>query len=93
MAIAHHRWRGDAGEVDLIARNGDQVVFVEVKKSRSFAAASYRLGPRQMDRILAAGSEFISAEPAGLLTDVRFDLALVNNVGDVQVVENAFCEP
>lgn len=35
--IAARRWRGKSGEIDLIAREGDTVVFVEVKKSHSFA--------------------------------------------------------
>ncbi len=90
--IAAQRWRGQAGEVDLIARDGDTVIFVEVKKSRSFAQAATRLARRQMDRICAAASEFLMHEPRGQLTDVRFDLALVNSGGAVQVIENAFME-
>jgi putative endonuclease len=37
--IAVHRWRGKSGEIDLLAHDGDTVVFIEVKKSRSFASA------------------------------------------------------
>ena len=90
--IAARRWRGKSGEIDLIARDGETVVFVEVKKSRSFATAAGRLGRRQMDRIVAAAGEFLAKEPHGQLTDVRFDLAVVNEVGAVQVIENAFME-
>lgn len=90
--IAARRWRGQAGEIDLIARDGDTVVFVEVKKSRNFAQATTRLARRQMDRICAAASEFLADEPLGQLTEVRFDLAVVNSAGAVQVVENAFME-
>lgn len=90
--VAARRWRGQGGEIDLITRDGDTVVFVEVKKSRSFAQAVSRLGRRQMDRICASASEFLAGEPRGQLTDVRFDLALVNGFGAVQVIENAFME-
>lgn len=45
-----------------------------------------------MDRIFGAASEFIGGEPKGQLTDVRFDLATVDAVGTVQVIENAFLE-
>lgn len=86
------RWRGQGGEIDLICRHGPQVVFVEVKKSASFARASTRLGRKQMDRLIAAGAEFLEGEPKGQLTDVRFDLALVDGQGQVQIVENAFGE-
>lgn len=92
QAIAHRRWRARSGEIDLIARNGAQVIFIEVKKSRSFAEAACRLGRRQMDRICAAATEFLAGEPAGQLTDIRFDLALVDQRGAVQVIENAFGE-
>src|SRR5210317_157622 len=79
--IAARRWRGKAGEIDLVARDGDTVVFIEVKKSRNFATAATRLGRRQMDRICASAGEFLAGEPKGQLTDVRFDLAMVNNYG------------
>lgn len=89
-SIAFRRWRGTAGEVDLIARHNDQVIFVEVKKSSSFEEAAHRLGQRQMDRLCSAASEFLAGEPMGQLTDVRFDLALVNGRGEIRVIENAF---
>ena len=88
--VAARRWRGRAGEVDLIMRNGDGLIFVEVKKSRSHAQAATRLGRRQMDRIYGAASEYLAGEPKGELTDVRFDLATVDQFGAVQVIENAF---
>lgn len=90
--IAARRWRGQGGEIDLVARDGDTVVFIEVKKSRDFARAATRLARRQMDRICAAASEFLAGEPKGQLTDVRFDLALVNATGVVRVIPNAFGE-
>jgi putative endonuclease len=90
--IAARRWRGRSGEIDLIVREGETLVFVEVKKSRSFARAATRLGRRQMDRICASAREFLAGEPKGQLTDVRFDLAVVDAIGAVKVIENAFME-
>ena len=40
FAIARRRWRGRAGEIDLILRDGAALIFVEVKQSRSFARAA-----------------------------------------------------
>lgn len=88
--IAARRWRGRSGEIDLIARRGGQVIFVEVKKSSSFAAAAERLGRRQMDRIYASASEFLAGEPMGQDTDSRFDVALVDGAGRIEILENAF---
>ncbi|SFR46584.1 putative endonuclease [Yoonia tamlensis] len=91
-AVASERWRGQSGEIDLICRDGDTVVFVEVKKSGSFARAATRLSRSQMDRICGSAAEFLAGEPRGQLTDVRFDLALVDGSGAVKVIENAFME-
>ena len=90
--IAARRWRGCGGEIDLIVRDGATVVFVEVKKSKSFATAASRLGRRQMDRICASAGEFLAGEPRGQLTDVRFDLAVVNGMGGRGGRGDAFME-
>jgi putative endonuclease len=90
--VAHWRWRGRGGEIDLIAREGDRVIFVEVKKSRTFDKAALHLGRRQMDRLCAAAVEFLTGEPKGQLTEMRFDLALVDGRGQLQIIENAFGE-
>jgi len=89
-AVTHRRWRGKGGEIDLVARDGDDVVFIEVKKSRDFARAAESLSSRQMRRIWAAASEFLAGEPLGQMTPSRFDVALVNGVGQIDVIENAF---
>ena len=90
--IAGRRWRGKGGEIDIIARDGEQVIFIEVKKSCDFARAAHRLNRKQMDRLCAAASEFVANEPNGQLTDMRFDLAMVNGTGAVQIIEHAFME-
>ncbi len=88
--IVARRWRGQGGEIDLVARDGAEVIFIEVKASRTHAAAAERLGPRQMARICAAASEYLAGEPLGQLTPARFDVALVDGQGRVEILENAF---
>lgn len=87
--IAARRWRGRGGEVDLIARDGDAVIFIEVKRAKSFARAAERLGPGQQRRLHMAAQEYLAGEPRGLLTDARFDVALVDGQGQIQIIENA----
>lgn len=89
--IAARRWRGQSGEIDLVIRDraGD-VIFIEVKQSRSHAEAAEHLGPRQMRRIWSAATEFLAGEPLGQDTPVRFDVALVDGLGRIEVIENAF---
>ncbi|MEL6959173.1 MAG: YraN family protein [Pseudomonadota bacterium] len=88
--ILAQRWRGSRGEIDLIAQDGDGVVFIEVKKSRTHAQAATRLRPAQIERIYNTGAEFLATQPKGQLTDVRFDVALVDEAGRIDVIENAF---
>ena len=88
--IAHRRWRGPFGEVDLIVREGARVVIVEVKAARTLEAAAHRLGPRQRARLLLSAQDFLEGEPARGLTETRFDLALVDAQGRVSVLPNAF---
>lgn len=91
MTLAARRWRGPGGEIDLIARNGAELVFVEVKKSRDFATAAGRVTRRQMERIMASAAAFLAGEPGGQDTPVRFDVALVDGTGRIARIENAFC--
>lgn len=83
------RWRGNAGEIDLIFREGATVVFVEVKSSASHDAAAASLSRRQQTRILAAAEEYCATLPTGSLTAMRFDVALIDRRGGMRVIEGA----
>jgi len=87
-SVAARRWRGSRGEIDLVIRRGDELIFVEVKKARDFATAAERLGPAQLARICGAAEEFAGGEPLGSLTPMRVDLALVNERGETDIIEN-----
>jgi putative endonuclease len=90
QVVCERRWRGKSGEIDLIARQGNSVIFIEVKKASSHAVAAERLSRAQMTRICRAATEFLAGEPRGQDTDCRFDVALVDAVGQVEILENAF---
>lgn len=87
--VLETRWRGPGGEVDLILGEGDRVVFVEVKKSKTHAQALQRVTPRQMARVLASAEAYLARCPKGALTDVRVDVALVDAQGVIDIVPNA----
>jgi putative endonuclease len=90
VAICARNWRGRVGEVDLVGRDGEVVIFVEVKHSSTHDIAASHVSPAQVRRIFATVEEFVAGEPKGLLTDVRIDLALVDGQGRIEVLENAF---
>lgn len=86
--VVARRWRGSRGEIDLVLRDGDGLIIVEVKKARDFARAALRITARQLERIYGATAEFVAREPQGQLTPVRLDVALVDGVGRLEIMEN-----
>lgn len=90
IPIIVRNWRGSGGEIDLVGRLGEQVIFVEVKQSKTHDLAASHVTQAQIARIFATVDEFLAGEPKGLLTDVRIDLALVDGHGRIDVLENAF---
>ena len=90
FGLCEKRWRGAAGEIDLIVEDGDTLVFIEVKKSRDFATAAARVSRRQMQRIYASADAYLGDTHRGMNTNARFDVALVDQHGAVEILENAF---
>lgn len=88
--LVAERWRGQGGEIDLILCKDGEYVFVEVKKASFHHWAAERIGRRQIMRICNAALEFCGRLSTGLLTPMRFDAALVDQFGRVQIHENAF---
>ncbi|WP_417604215.1 YraN family protein [Primorskyibacter flagellatus] len=88
--VARARWRAAGGEIDLILERDGMVVFVEVKKSRSFTRAAMRISAAQQQRIFDAAETYLASCPNGAMTDCRVDAALVDAFGRIEVIENAF---
>lgn len=88
LSVVARRWRGSGGEIDLIMREADRYVFVEVKKSRDFSRAAHALSQAQLGRICQTAAEFLAGIPNGMLTDIRFDLAMVDGAGRMERMEN-----
>jgi len=90
FSLREKRWRGPVGEIDLIFEKAGALVFVEVKKASDFARAAARITSRQIERIYASAAGYLGTMPLGQLTESRFDAALVDSRGAVEIVENAF---
>jgi putative endonuclease len=75
--IVARRFRSPVGEVDIVARRGKLLVFVEVKARSSLDAAAESLPPRQQRRIAAAAAAWLAAHPEDNESNIRFDAVLV----------------
>lgn len=82
------RFKSAHGEIDLIFITQDTWVFVEVKCSKTHRAAAERILPRQVQRIYATAQGYLADMNNDV--DCRFDAALVDGIGRVEVIENAF---
>lgn len=87
-SVRETRWRGTGGEIDVVCERGGTVIFVEVKKSRTHDAAAQRVSCKQLTRIHNTALEYLAAKSIGLGTDTRIDVALVDAIGKVEVLEN-----
>lgn len=89
MTLCAQRWCGRGGEIDLIFEDGEDFVFVEVKKSTSHERAAERLSRRQVGRIMRAAVEYAAKRTGKADNNMRFDLATMDQVGSVKIVPNA----
>ncbi len=75
--IVARGFRSTVGEIDIVARRGRVLVFIEVKARKDLGAAAQSLRPRQAGRIVRAAGAFIQSRPALSALDQRFDVILV----------------
>lgn len=57
--ILAQRYATPVGEIDLIARRGELLVFVEVKRRAALGTATEALLPRQQQRVARAAAIFL----------------------------------
>lgn len=88
--ILARRYRTKVGEIDLIARRGDLVLFVEVKARRTLMEAMEAIGRESERRIEGAADIWLSRQPDYGRLSMRFDMVAVLPWRWPVHVENAF---
>ncbi|GAB4358033.1 MAG: hypothetical protein Kow0073_16320 [Immundisolibacter sp.] len=88
-------YRAAGGEIDLIARHGAQLVFVEVRSRRSgaFGSAAETVTVAKRRRILSAAQQYLLSWPGRKPPPCRFDV--ISFTGPVDLahldwLQNAF---
>ncbi len=84
----NHRCR--RGEIDLVMREGDTLVFVEVRLRRhaGFGGALASVDRRKQQRLLAAAQDYLQRHPWS--GPCRFDVLGLDGRGEPQWVRDAF---
>jgi len=87
--VVERNWHSPFGEVDLIARDGEALVFVEVKARRdsSFGGAEGALTDIKKERIIATARMYLRGASTEL--PVRFDVVTIT-AGEVSLYQDAF---
>ena len=80
------------GEVDLIARERDLLVFVEVRMRASarFGGAAVSVNSRKQTRILRAAQHWLFSRYGERWPACRFDVITVDGNGTIEWIRDAF---
>lgn len=76
--ILEHRYKTPVGEIDLIVRRGDMIVFAEVKAHKSEEQALYAVNEKARRRIEAAAGHYIAYHEEIAALVMRFDVLIVS---------------
>jgi len=91
LKVAERNFRVRGGEIDLICRDGDTLVFVEVRlRSRSdFGGAAASITTAKRRRLILAAQHYLLDRPA---SPCRFDCILLDRLDEaaIQWVRDAF---
>jgi putative endonuclease len=88
--IVARRWRSPLGEVDIVARRRNVLVFVEVKARERLEDAAWSVTPRQRQRIIGAAQAWLGSHPDDVRANIRFDVVLVAPRSLPRHIANAF---
>lgn len=79
LEILDRNWRCAEGELDIVAREGDALVFCEVKtrSSTRFGDPAEAVHPRKAARIRVLAGHYLREHPRARARDLRFDVVAV----------------
>lgn len=92
--IVTRNYRNAIGEIDIIAREGQTIVFVEVKARRSprFGSAKTAVTPQKRARLTRTALLYLK-ETGQFGVSARFDVVTVDGIGPnrkMDIIRNAF---
>lgn len=91
--ILKTRYKTPMGEIDLVARKGNALVMVEVKRRREMNTAIEAVTPKNQYRVGQAARYFLSAHPALAGLDLRFDIIVMGVPFYWRHLDNAWQAP
>lgn len=75
--ILARRYRVNGGEINIVARRGDDIVFVEVKARGAMDDAMIAITPQKQRRLAIAAARWLAANPWAAQYTLRADAVFV----------------
>jgi len=93
MSIIARNFRSRQGEIDIIALDGEILVFIEVKAYSKFGLESlaHSISPKKQRRIIETAKYFLSIHRQYYGRAIRFDVIFIGNEA-VSHIASAFME-
>lgn len=89
LTVVTRRFTTNGGEIDIVALDGETLVFVEVKcRNAPGLAPEETVNAKKLQRIRRAANVYLE-QVGGRDRDIRFDMVAVCN-GDVRHIPDAF---
>ncbi len=88
--VIERNFRTRFGEIDIVATEGDTLVFVEVRfrSSKGFGLPEESIDRRKIRKIVSTADRYISMKNLHF-SDIRFDVIAVDREG-IRHIKNAF---
>jgi putative endonuclease len=88
--IVERNFRTKGGEIDIVARKGDVLVFVEVRSLEvpDFGTPEASVTPAKRRRIVVAARQYLSKVPPSSWREARFDVIAIEGAGNVAVLRH-----
>ena len=83
FTIVERNYRTKGGEIDIVARKGDVLVFVEVRSREvpGFGTPEESVTPAKRRRIVAVARRYLSDVPPSSWREARFDVIAIEGTG------------
>lgn len=84
LTILARNFRRRAGEIDIVARDGETLAIVEVRArtTRRYGGAAASVGPRKQQRLIRAAQLLLAAHPEWRRMPARFDVVVEEGDGE-----------
>ena len=91
LTILERNWRVRAGEIDIIAREGETICFIEVKyrSEKRYGGASYAISAEKQKKIRQLAQWYITSHHLPENGFYRFDAVLIDGE-EIHYIRNAW---